>query len=270
MKNVSMLFNIILGFIIIILLVLLFSTNYHIVKIDTNSISEFSQEISQIDSVYINLNKSDIQKAISILEKGNITNDDLLSSLESQKETFVLIIVFLTLLIASAGLFSIFQTLSTQSEQEKLKKLTNELETEINKLKFDSIQNDMISESKDIFNVSVIRLLISGDKVTNLKSFKKYIKDGFNSIERRLNKIKKIDWLFKNEEQLYMLENWIRGSINFAHKKEYIDNISFNVNINPLYDFWIMYFSTKMDSEMFEKLKEYLSERLDEVEFGDY
>lgn len=270
MKNVSMLFNIILGFIVIILLVLLFSTNYHIIKIDTNSISAFSQEISQIDSVYINLNKRDIQKAISILEKGNITNDDLLNSLESQKETFVLIILFLTLLIAAAGLFSIVQTLTTQSEQEKLKKLSQDIKDEVVDLKYKAIIAELITLARQLRDTDGRIILDSGKTINDINKFKQWLTKNIYDFETDVNEIDMYDKLFNNEELYITIINFIVNSITFALENDFLKSEILDVTDNELFRFWLDLLSSKMNKEHFNSLKDIIKLKFSDVNFGEY
>ncbi len=269
-KNPYLFAFVVLVLIIISLLIINFSTNYHIVTIDTESMEKYSEKLSLMDSVYINIDNNDFQKAISIIEKSNISDKHLLEALENQKSAYTLIIVFLTALIAAAGLFNIVQNLTSKSEQEKFIELTGNIEKEVFEMRFQIIINDIIRDETDINSTNSSFYLKSGLKVNNLEKFKLFITDGFSDFDKKLNTIKMYDRFYNNKKYYHILANWIIGTNNYALNKKYIKNGVLDVSKNNLFRWWILNYKSKMKIDHFDELKKLINDTYDNTNIGKY
>lgn len=244
--------------VIIGLFVAIESTNYHIIKFDTKSIDSFNEHIGQIDSVYINISKTDINKAISKIEKSKAIytddNDELMKILEKQKDTFSQIIVFLTLLIAAAGLFNIVQSLTSKSEQEKFKELTIKLEKDIGELKFQLLLNDMIRDKDMMNDYTRGFLLASGKVVDGLKTLNQLTRDNLTEYNDKLNKINMYDRLYNNDEYVALFSNWIISTNNYAINQSWLTTSDLDDTKSIVIEHWMELLSSKMAPEIFKKL----------------
>lgn len=262
------------GLFITFLLVKISTSSILIIKFDTSSIEQLRDQNRQADSLFVEINKDDIKKLDSIVEKIKINNLDenkLINILEKQRESYLQIIIILSLLIAATGLYNIVYSLTSRSDQEKLYTLMNSMKKDFKNEKLSSLNRFIREESMKLFDNKFNLISTTTDKkIESIPEFIDWLKGGIEKFVEEYTSIGKIDILFKDSQLLHSLTNYIYSSNRFAKENGWLKIASYNVTENSLFNFWISYFKTKMDDESFNKLKDSIKQKYSKVDFGDY